>query len=470
MGKDHLTTGQEYWATRRMPMRPPIVRPNIPRVTREQARPQYRSAQRLSFALFRALSPLLVPLMLGSACFVIVALLSISAPEAVQPTIHPETLFPLFFVFAAVGVILAAALAYAPNDTIWSLAMLAGLVAYGTITVWIVFGPLSGIMLIVGVTALVGVFVRAQMQTVLENSVHVMVLFGKYRRTLRPGFNLRLPGEQVWSIVQTAETTIEATARDMTLGDEQRIDAQAIVSCHVNPDRAYLTAPFGEEWPDKVRKSLELSLRETLAEMTSGEIFLNEASVVDPLNNDPLSLRLRGHLQQLVGPWGVVVEWVRPHSLRQHQPGEMPVVAATPAFAPLDTPVTQPDVLSGSHPAARPKSTGKMTARRPRQIGSITVQSDPAGKPDVVMTRGLTSGSVLPLPPAMRTGTPSPEALADAYTAVRERRITDPTTITRIALAFETLALDPVLGPNLPYNAKEAAQNLRQLAEQLQNV
>jgi hypothetical protein len=46
---------------------------------------------------------------------------------------------------------------------------------------------------------------------------------------------------------------------------------------------------------------------------------------------------------------------------------------------------------------------------------------------------------------------------------VRAQRITDPTTIARIAAAFETVARAPIMAPHLPFNATAVARNLRQL-------
>ncbi len=392
---------------------------------------------------FRLIAPVLVPFMLGSVCFAILVLLGLAAPDALPLAIGVEGLGPIFFVYAAVGVVLAAALAYAPSDAIWALAMIVGLIAFGAITTWAIFGPLVALTLLLGLSALLAVVVRRQMHTVLEDTVHVMVLFGKHNRILRPGFNLRWPFEQVWAIINTAEVTVEVAAREVTLLGGTRLHISATTACRAMPERAHLTAPHAHEWVDHVRRCLELTLRETLSEMEPEEICPTDGS----LPGDALNVRLRGRLQQIVGGWGISVTWVRAHTL------------APVATAPDQSRVgSTPDVASGPHAAIA-------ALRRPGVATPGTAAVAPP--PDVAVVRGLTPGALLPLPPAMRAGVPVPEALADAYAAVRERRITDPTTIARIARAFDTIARDPVLSPHLPFDAHEAARNLRALAHQL---
>jgi len=85
-----------------------------------------------------------------------------------------------------------------------------------------------------------------------------------------------------------------------------------------------------------------------------------------------------------------------------------------------------------------------------------------AGVPATVM-RSVPASVQLPLPATVQPPITAPAALIEAYAAVRERRITDPTTIARIAAAFEQAGKDPLLGPTLPFNAEEAAKNLRTL-------
>jgi len=157
---------------------------------------------------------------------------------------------------------------------------------------------------------------------------------------------------------------------------------------------------------------------------------------------DALNARLRGRMQQLVGGWGISVGWVRVHALN--------VVGAAAHNDDLSTILT-PDVATGPH-AALP-SHGKADS-----VSRLA---------DVATVRGLTPGALLPPSASRRSGVPLPEALSEAYAAVRERRITDLTTIARIARAFEAVARDPLLAPHLPFDADEAARNLRSLTEKM---
>ncbi len=63
--------------------------------------------------------------------------------------------------------------------------------------------------------------------------------------------------------------------------------------------------------------------------------------------------------------------------------------------------------------------------------------------------------------------TVSPGTLADAYNAVRARRITDPATIRTVARAFADIATNPHLSDELPYDATAAARILGAYAARL---
>lgn len=460
MGKDNLANRRDLWATHQLPLQATIDRPDHPRPAEypQLSAPQPALRRRatgprpLSFTMFRLISPALIPLALGGASFAVLALLTIGAPDLVPVSMPPEMLGPLFFIFAAIAVILAAALAYAPNDTIWALVMIAGLLAYGTITTGAVFGLPAAAALIIALGSLLAVIVRSQIHTVLENTVHVMVLFGKYNRTLRPGFNLRLPGEQLWAIVHTNALTIEVTAHDIILPKGPAIDATAIASCFVAPERAYLVADHAGDWPERVQRCFELALSEALSESEADEVFGGVIDDADPLFDTSLATRVRGHLLHLVGRWGVNVEWLR-------------IAAVHPSKAVASLPVREATGI-GPAVAATPLALPREVAPPPRPPivpvpDVVSSQPDPT---DMTHMRGVTPGAFLPLPPAMQRGVPVPEALIAAYDAVRACRITDPHTIMRIAQAFETVATDPVLGPHLPFDAREAARNLRVLA------
>ncbi len=456
MGKDRLAAQQDLWVTQRTRAPRKLARPEHPRpITRPADYTRPRAGRRaLSFTTVRLVSPILVPFLLTVACFVLLLLLGLGSAANFPLAIGIEGLGPAFFVYAALGVIMAAALAYAPNEAVWALAMLVGLIGYGGISVWAIFGPLIALLLLGGLLALLLVVVRRQMHTVLEETAHVMVLFGKHHRTLRPGFNLRLPFEQVWAIINTAEVVIEVRATESLLTGE-RVDVTVAAACHVPHERAHLAAAHGTAWVDHVRRSLTLVLHETLGELTPADIAPQESGWRDTEVGDPLAVRLRGKLGQLVGGWGVSVAWVRPHALHlvaPNAPPERPITHAPTSGA--------PDIASGPLAAVPAPSLSAVRLPGASATGALRL-------PDVVAMRGVTPGALLPLPPAMQSGTPSPEALAEAYAAVRERRISDPATITRIAGAFERVAADPVLVAHLPFDAGEAADNLRALAAKL---
>lgn len=434
MGKDRPIARRDQWTSESVAVASHLTPPDHPRrltaadiLARRDAqrdrlgawRPAPTAAAplavaRFSLSAFRVISPIIVPLALGFACLMVITLVGTLAPLGLA--VGADALPPLFFIYAALGVLFAAALAYAPSETLWSVTLLGGLTLNVTIAIWAIFGALAGVALICGVGALGAVVLRAQAHMVLEHTAHVMVLFGKYHRTLRPGFNVRLPGERVLAIVPTAEITLGAHVAETTLLDGARLTAAATVCCRVIPERAHLAAPRSADWPEQVRQLAVITLADTLAEMSASD-------ALDPRVDEPLGTRLRGRLQALVGGWGIQIEWVRPHGLR-------PVTAGT---------------VVGADSGPRPVITA-----------------------ETIVARGVTPGALLPLPPAMLSGRPMPAALAEAYDAVRERRITDPSTIARVARAFEAAADDPILRPHLLFDAAAAARHLRGLVSALE--
>jgi SPFH domain / Band 7 family len=397
----------------------------------------------LSFQTFRQVSPLLLPLLMGGASFVLLAIAILSAPASWHVLVDATSLLPLFFVLAAVGVITGTAMAYAPNETIWAMATVSGLIAYGTIIVWAMFGWPPAITLVLGLLLSTIVIVRSQLHMVREYTVHVMILFGKYHRTLRPGFNLRFPGEQVLAILPTTETTVNVTIEDAILRNGTRVDLQATASCQIVPEQANLAAAHADNWLQEVQNALELAVKETLCDADPDELTHN-GMLIDTF---PLAARVTGHLQQFIGRSGIAVLWVRIHSLCMPQTEEE-VLRELPATTPKKPP--SPDVLT------------EQEGERGRTVNVREVRST------IQMPRGTTPGVILPLPPSMHVvphAIPAPQALAQAYNAVRDRRITEPQTIRRIARAFEAIADDAIQGPLLPFDAHEAALYLRALAD-----
>jgi hypothetical protein len=393
-------------------------------------RSQTRRIPLWSSQSIRRSSPFIAPLLIGSSTFSLLVLFVLMAPTDWQVATKPELLGPFFFIYAALGVIVASALAYAPNETIWALTMILSLCVFIILTTWGIFGLPVTAVLATGLLLLLFAVIRTQVHTVLENTVHIMVQFGKYHRTLYPGFNLRFPGEKVIAIISTGEVPIDVQVQDIMLCTSERIDITATAQCRVIPKQAHRLISHAQDWPEQVKHSLEIAIRTSLSDPEADDICVR--GLLDTGIRASANMRVRGHLQQIINSQGIVVEWVRLHSLK-------PTVPANSTFSsisssPLVPTQCIPDVVDPG---------------RTMRAGSAPAIP-------------LPFSSVLQMKPYL-----SPDALAEAYNAVRERRITDPQIIHRIAYIFETAAHDKVLGSHLPFDAIEAAQNLRQLANRL---
>jgi len=446
MERDELQTQRE----RHLP--PPKHSPRLPYPERLQL---VQQGQPLTFAAFRAISPLIIPCALGGSTYTLLAILTINASSTAG--VGPDALIPLFFIFAAVAVIIGTAMAYAPNETIWALAMMVGLIIDVALTTWALSGIVIAIALLFSISTLLIVIVRRQLHTVLEHTVHVMILFGKYNRTIYPGFNLRLPWEQLWAIVPTADITLDAQIQNVTLADGRQVTCRVSASCHVVAAKAYLLADHVSEWQRHVQQELELGIVETLTN-TEADLWLNANHSLAESRIDPsLAATIRSRTQQSVAKWGISIDTIRVHTLQAALP-ITPVNNATVAVSVIEprsfpSPVV-PDAVSASAP--------QLAYHLQLAYHIPPMQPAMAGVPATVM-RSVPASVQLPLPATVQPPITAPAALIEAYAAVRERRITDPTTIARIAAAFEQAGKDPLLGPTLPFNAEEAAKNLRTL-------
>jgi hypothetical protein len=430
------------------------------------ARTQPASAPASWLGTFRRWSPGIVPPLLGTALLLLAFALANRRDARGVPSLAPGGLTTLFIIYLVGAGIYGVALYLAPSLATWLLVLLGGVVVYAAATLWVAGGPLAALAFAVFAAAAGAYYVRARLLSVPDGRVAVTALAGGYLRSLRPGATVLLPGERVLATVEMGERQYSCPTKQARVRDSDDTvyiaRAAATVGYHVPPAHAHLAALGSDDWERDLRDLIATTLRESLIEWAH-TMLNDEAAAPDRLLARTMlamlreQARVRGiHIQWV----GVKDIWLMPESetipadladdLDEGGEGgeggdedEQPPARGTPARAPLEAAPPSPPVPSPTPPAATVV---------PRML------------PDIADVSGQSGPPPLPLPAEAL----APEALSDAYDAVREGRIHDPATIREIAQGFLLVAADEQRHAEFPYDAVAAARILMDRAAALE--
>ncbi len=423
---------------------------------------------------FRHHSHWLIPVLLVIAFFLVVA------------ATNPGRAVPMVFVFAAVGVLQAGILLYAQNDAFWAVGVVGGFLVFLCVAFFALFGVFLGLILSILLLSLGGVALRERYYPVKEGTVAVMGLFGRYSRTLQPGFNLRAPGEKVLGVIETQRIRHEVRLPPITLFSGEQVTLSVAIIYQVVPGQEYLAIRTTKEWQKPIQQQLVAVIRDvvsalsaddfrasttgqqlrgTLGAQVAGEI--DEPQAASPIER--INERLTSAMRDQVAERGVTVHTVKVHLLEgprstgSAQPTAYHALAAHPTIAlPAGQPPNQRVIDSMAPVPQAPQSGG---------IAALGAGGVPAGWPgqtvsppqpaDALVVPAVSGGDI---PPGGALSEPmtlvSAQALAEYYDAVVHQRVTDPVTIRRIIAQFEAVANNPALSQQVPFDAAAGAQNL----------
>ena len=481
---------------------PPRKVPQPSAVPPLPARSQVRSAPPAGGAVpawssFRKHSPWLVPLIFIFLFFVLVLL------------VNPPLSLALLFIFAAIGMLEAAVLFNVSNDAFWVVGVVAGFVLMTAVAFFAFFSAIFATLLSILLLALGVVAIRERYYGVTEGTVAVMGLFKKYNRTLQPGFNLRVPGEKVLGIVSTHRERYQVRIPSLTLSTGEHIALDAAMSYQIIPGQEYLAIRNTKDWKEPLQQLLVEVTQDVVSALTFADFSRQSGghpspigaggSLSDSLDDEhelsPLSRindRLTHEMRDQAADRGVAIHAVKVHLLetlpgagKASVPGKAPA-SLSPAPPSPPTHMLPAVGQAMEPPADRSRPTGGPPTRPLPQIP--TDQSEVAQPPVGTIPQLVYPGQSIPVPqlpvtpiaPPPRGGAAppvveptlppvlSPQALAETYDAVLRRRITDIATIRRIVMQFQTVADDPVLSEQVPFDAAAGAENLRTHLYQLE--
>ena len=417
--------------------------------------PGTRSVSRGRFGqVMRRFSPVLVPLPFAILIFLF------TLPFALRGLSYLP-LLPLGVLLVALVVMQGTLLYYAgSNDTYWTLFVIIGYALFLVVGTLAIFG-LGASLVLLFLFLVVGTFLaRRSIRQVPEGYVDIVLMYGKYARTLYPGPNLKMPWEKVSKRVTTKEISWTCPEQVVKISRDQDVKLVATISYQLLPEDAHIAALNVDNWEASLQKQFVATMQSVINELTPADFVnwpqgtyartsldINSLDAATITRWDRINAMIASRVQDKVAGWGVQVNDVRIQdiTLIPHlAPSINPVAGMTARSVPVDVGMTR----GGYPPAAQPQPAQVVLKAGEQQPGAMPVPSFPASAP----ANAPTSIAYV-------------EALTESYEAVRAGRLRDPHTIRDIAARFESLANDP----NVKFDPIRAAQNLKNRAWMYEN-
>ncbi len=392
--------------------------------------------------LARQFSPILVPLPFALLIFLFTLPFALRG-QAFLP------LLPLGVLLIALVVMQGTLLYYAgSNDTYWTLCVIIGYVVFLVVGALAIFGLSASLILLLVLIFLGSFLSRRSIRSIPEGYVDIVLLFGRYARTLHPGLNFVLPWEKIGGRLTTKEISWTCPKQTAKISRDQDIKLAATICYQLLPEDAHIAALHVNNWEEALHKLFEATLKSMINELTPAD-FVNWQQGTNARTSldigspgpaattrlDRISGMLAKRVQDQVESWGVEVKYV---SIQDY---DFPLI---------------PNLTPGANPVAG-VTTRPVDVGMPRGANPAAAQPLPA---QVVVNQQIPPQ--VQQAPAASTAPwiTNIETLKGAYEAVRTGHVKDPKTISDIATSFEALVNDP----HINFDAARAAYNLRQRA------
>ena len=412
------------------PIEPDVVEP--PQDTR------FSGKDRIS-QIIRRFSPVLVPLPFAILIFLFTLPFTLKGQAYLPP-------LPLAVLLIALVIMQGTLLYYAgSNDTYWTLFVIIGYALFLVVGTLAIFGFGASLILLIIFLILGTLLARRSILQVPEGYVDIVMMYGRYARTLYPGPNLKMPLEKVSSRLSTKEISWTCPEQVVKISRDEDVKLVATISYKLLPEDAHLASLLVDNWEISLQKLFVSTMQSVINELTPSD-FMNlpqgahPRTLVDISSIDTATITrwdrvndiLAKRVQDQVEKWGVQINYVRIQDVTLI-PRLTSSVNPSWRQSPVDVGMTR-----GGYP----------TVAQPQQAQIIAkpVENQPA--PMVIQPSSA-------YPPAPVSAA-SIEMLKESYEAVRTGRLRDPQTIRDIAARFEALANDP----SIDVDAFKAAQIL----------
>ncbi len=369
----------------------------------------------------------------------------------------PQTVIPLAIIILAIALAQGVAIYYAgTTNGLWAIYTLLGFFLFMLVGCFALYGPVTGIIVLLLFVGLSIFLARRYIHPVTEEYVDIVRSFGKYKRTLYPGFNILLPWEQVSHHLNTAEISWKTPVQHIQMTRDEDVALRGSINYQLQPEDAYLATNV-KDWETSLQDYFIASIQAVAKTFTPEDFIswpqgmhmrLTHGSVI-PLSegearweqvNDQVLQRVRDRAVQ----WGVLVNEVRLYdiSLAPHRSSALdettePVVPRNVATAMPQSPTPKPP------PASQPVAVQTQQPRQP------VAPQKAAASPQ--LPKGLKE-----------------ETLRKAYAKVQDGTIKEAEAIRNLAAQFEAVANNPELNNTFTFDAARAALNLYAEADRRQ--
>jgi hypothetical protein len=418
---------------------------------------------------------IVVPLLFA----VFTSLLVFLALNLHRPYISVAGFLPTIIVIIAVAVAQGAVVSFCYSDAdadngMWALATVGGFSLFFVIGTFVLFGPVSALIALCLFVVLFVVIIRFYFHSVTEGYVDIVYAFGRYSRTLYAGPNILLPWEKPGPSLNVGEKQWVCPLQKVQLSRDEDVVLRATISYQLMPKDAYIAVTQVNQWEEMLRELVVSTIQSIVTTFTPDDFIAWPQGLHSrPLTYDNaedgelLWERVNKYLQDLVGDraanWGVVVNWIRIRDVSLAPHGA--TIVETDAIFDMPTTIIEnplpPANSAPQRPAAKaPNSQSKVQrASAPSEntrLAEETTQVMPAPSPQPVQDD----------PPAPATSElPNEKVLIEAYKAVQEGKITDPSTIRGIAAKFNLIAQDSNARDAVSFDAERATQILYKWAQ-----
>ncbi len=415
--------------------------------TEEQVPARSMLQEQLGYYLSLIVTPLLLA---GLTCLFVLPLVATNRAK-----LPPQGLIPVVFVILVIALAQGVAIYYAgTNNGLWALYTVGGFFLFLLVGCFAIFGAVPTIALLailVGITILLS---RFCLHPVSEGSLDIIQSFGKYSRTLYPGFNILLPWEKVTHHMNTNETVWKTPMQRVQMSRDEDVMLRGSITYQLQPEDAHLAVIHVNKWEESLRNLFVATIQNIAATFTPDDFIswpqgfrtrqspdervtaLTEGEARWKQVNNLVFQRMRDR----VALWGVQVSEVYLYDITL-----APHDAAMLDAPTVPTPSSRQPEPSQAPASQAPKIQNSQPAREPEQPKIAQAQQAPQAAQSASATQ----------PPRIKE-----DILKKAYAEVQNGKIKDPDTIRGLAEKFEAIAKDPVASQSVSFDAARAALNL----------
>jgi hypothetical protein len=445
----------------------------------EQVEEPPPTQSKLMQRVWQYLSTVLVPLLFGAVtCLIVLPL--IATGHASLPRIG---FWPVILVIIAVALAQGVALySSGTNNSLWVVSNIGAFFLFLLVGTFAIFGLLPGLILFILLLAVSLILARLYITPVPEGFVDIVYAFGKYSRTLYPGFNMILPWEKVVHELSTTEVQWDCPPQRVQMSRTEDVVLRMMISYQLLPTVAYLAVTQVKQWEESVHNVCIAAIQTIVTTFSPDDLIVwqhglhsqaghlsNPHSKPDQIARwEQINSYLFDHIRDRVTPWGVQLNWVRIHD-----------IILTPHGAPILGESTAPADAGATSPMPTE------VARQAQSAGAVPPRPGPAARPDAgpnvsqAAPGAYAAGAASASPPPRARVFTLPKTLRDedlekvlvkAYKEVREGRITDPETIRSIADTFLSVAQDPEKSKLVSFDIERAVHNLHKQADRYEEL